>query len=37
MEIYTEENKPLYQKIGLILKQGGSLLPSRNPVKRFKL
>lgn len=37
MEIYTEETKPLYQKIGLVLKQGGSLLPLRNPIKRFKL
>ena len=32
--IYSEENKPLYQRIRF--KQGGQLV-SKNPVKRFKL
>jgi hypothetical protein len=31
----NENDKILAKEMG-ILKQGGSLLPSRNPVKRFK-
>lgn len=32
--IYSEENKPLYQRIRF--KQGGQLISRRNPIERFK-